>query len=74
MEKCRNNVIFTTLDSHSSSNEAILFCLRQLYKQMLEYYKLNKYNPEKDEKDNRNMLMGSISVVQSIMESVNILL
>ena len=73
MEKCRNNVIFTTLDSHSSSNEAILFCLRQLYKQMLEYYKLNKYNPEKDEKDNRNMLMGSISVVQSIMESVNIL-
>ena len=36
MEKCRNNVIFTTLDSHSSSNEAILFCLRQLYKQMLD--------------------------------------
>lgn len=71
MEKSRNNVIFTTLSSHSSSSEAILFCLRKLYKQIIEYYMLNKYNPENDEKDNKNNSNTKSAVLQSVWESVN---
>ena len=74
MGKNRNNVIFTTLNKHSSSNEAILSCLRKLYKQILEYYELNKYNPEKGEpekgeKGDKNKLKESFSLMKSIVES-----
>ena len=69
MEKLRNNVIFTKLKSHPSSSEMITFCLRKLYKQIIEYYELNKYDPEKDEKENKKNLMGSISVIGSICDN-----
>ena len=69
MEKNRNNVIFTTLNNHSSSNEAILFCLRKLYKQAMKYYELIKYNPENDEKENENNLKMSLSVIQSVIDN-----
>ena len=63
MEKFRNNVIFTKLISHPSSREMILFLLRKLYTQIIEYYKLNKYNPEKDK--GKNKLMRSVSEIGS---------
>ena len=63
MEKFRNNVIFTKLNSHPSSREMILFLLRKLYSQIIEYYKLNKYNPENDKGKNKEM--GSVSLIGS---------
>ena len=63
MEKFRNNVIFTKLNSHPSSREMILFLLRKLYSQIIEYYKLNKYNPEKDKGKNKNSLFESVSKI-----------
>ena len=63
MEKFRNNVIFTKLNSHPSSREMILFLLRKLYSQIIEYYKLNKYNPENDK--GKNKLMESVSIIGS---------
>lgn len=63
MEKFRNNVIFTKLNSHPSSREMILFLLRKLYSQIIEYYKLNKYNPENDK--GKNKLMTSVSIIGS---------
>ena len=63
MEKFRNNVIFTKLNSHPSSREMILFLLRKLYSQIIEYYKLNKYNPENDK--GKNKLMRSVSEIGS---------
>ena len=63
MEKFRNNVIFTKLNSHPSSREMILFLLRKLYSQIIEYYKLNKYNPENDK--GKNKLIESVSIIGS---------
>ena len=59
------------LNDHSSPNEAILFCLRKLYSQIMEYYELNKYNPENDGKENEDNLKASISVIYSIIGDNN---
>lgn len=68
IEKNRNNIIFTTLKEHASASQTILFCLSQLYQQIIEYYELIKYNPENDEKEKRKKMFESVFFIQKVIE------
>ena len=69
MEKVRDNVIFTTYNSVTTANKTISLCLRELSKQMVQYYILNKYIPESD--DNNNNIKDSINLYISHQDNIN---
>ena len=71
MEKVRDNAIFTTNFSHITSSKTISFCLRELSRQMIQYYIYNKYCPENDEKQNKKELEKSINIYQKIQNENN---
>lgn len=67
MEKNKDNVIFTTMKSHSSSSDALSFCLKELRKQVIEFYLLIKYSTENDAKKNEDLLKGSFNAFVSVI-------
>ena len=71
LEKVRDNTIFTTNISHTTSSKTISFCLRELSRQMIQYYIYNKYCPENDEKQNKKELEKSINIYQKIQNENN---
>ena len=72
LEKVRDNVLFTTNMSNITASKTISFCLRELSKQMIQYYIYNKYSPENDEKENKKMLEGSINIFKIVQNENNI--
>jgi len=77
MEKIRNNVIFTSLNSPSGANKCISFCLKELSKQMIEYYIYTKFSTvnedekEEEKKDNHDSNKDKIKQSIGIFEKIN---
>ena len=69
MEKVRDNVIFTTYNSVTTANKTISLCLRELSKQMVQFYIFNKYIPESD--DNNNNIKDSINLYIYHQDNIN---
>ena len=69
MEKVRDNVIFTTYNSVTTANKTISLCLRELSKQMVQFYIFNKYIPESD--DNNNNIKDSINLYICHQDNIN---
>ena len=63
----KNNVIFTTIKSHSSTSEAISYCLKELSKQIIEFYQLIKYSPQNTEIINIENLKASQEIFGSVL-------
>ena len=72
MENIRNNIIFTTFNSLVTASKTCSFCLKELSKQMIQYYIYNKYFPENDEKENKKKLEQSINMFNKIQNNNNI--
>ena len=70
MEKVRDNVIFTTYNSVTTANKTISLCLRELSKQMVQFYIFNKYIPESD--DNNNNIKDSINLYIYHQDNINV--
>ena len=66
MAKARDNIIFIINNSPITANKAITFCLKELSKQMIEYYIYNKYFPENDDNNNNNNIKDSINIYGSM--------
>ena len=62
MPKNKDNIIFAELKNKSDAKTVLEYCLRELRKQMIEFYQLVKYK-EADEVD----FFGKFSLTQSIM-------
>ena len=72
MEKIRNNVIFTSLNLPSAANKCISFCLKELSKQMIEYYIYTKFSTvDEDEKEEEKDDYKNVNGIK-IKESVDI--
>ena len=70
MEKVRDNVIFTTYNSVTTANKTISLCLRELSKQMVQFYIFNKYIPESDDNNNNN-IKDSINLYIYHQDNIN---
>ena len=69
MAKVRDNIIFTINNSPITANKTISFCLKELSKQMIEYYIYNKYFPENN--DNNNDIKESINLFASMQDKLD---
>ena len=72
LENIRNNIIFTTFNSLVTASKTCSICLKELSKQMIQYYIYNKYFPENDEKENKKKLEQSINMFNKIQNNNNI--
>ena len=54
MEKIRNNVLFTSLNDNFSNDaeKMVSWCIKELSKQMIEYYSFNNTSPEQIKQSN----------------------
>ena len=75
MERIRNNILFTSLNENFSNDieKMIQWCLKELSKQMIEYYNLNNSSPQQIYENNLqnikksfNLFNGSICFERSI--------
>ena len=60
-------MILTTIKSHSSTSEAISYCLKELSKQIIEFYQLIKYSPQNTEIINIENLKASQEIFGSVL-------
>ena len=67
MERMRNNIFFINLIEDFSNNEEkmIIFCLQELNKQIIEFYKLIKSSPEKIGENNLDNIKHSFNLYNS---------
>ena len=82
MEKMRNNILFTSLiDDFSNSDEKLIsWCIKELTKQIISFYKLTKTSPEniyqkelKGIKDSFALYNESVAIEKSVLsDSQNI--
>ena len=63
----KNNVIFTTIKSHSLASETISYCLKELSKQIIEFYQLIKFFPKNTEVINSDNLKASKDIFVSVL-------
>lgn len=64
MEKIRNNVLFTSLrDNFSNDAEKMVsWCIKEVSKQMIEYYSFNNTSPEQIQQNNLKDLKKSFNI------------
>ena len=65
MAKVRDNITFIINNSAITANKTISFCLKELSKQMIEFYIYNKYFPENND---NNDIKESINLYASIQD------
>ena len=66
-ENIRQNILFTSYNTKITANKTISLCLKELSKQMIQYYIYNKYFPEKD----NNEIKDSISLFESYQQNID---
>ena len=66
-ENIRQNILFTSYKTKITANKTISLCLKELSKQMIQYYIYNKYFPEKD----NNEIKDSISLFESYQQNID---
>lgn len=71
-EKSRNNVIFVSLKNPNSASQITSLCLRELSKQIIEFYDYIEYYPENDEKENKKNFTKSVSLFGSVTFNDNL--
>ena len=71
LAKVRDNVIFIKNMSNVTANKTISYCLRELSKQIIQYYIYNKYCPEKDENENKKILEKSVDIFKKVQNENN---
>ena len=54
-----------------TANKTISYCLRELSKQMIQYYIYNKYSPENDENENKKILEKSVDIFKKVQNENN---
>ena len=64
MLKNRDNIIFINFSEEFNENHELLaeWCLREISKQMIDFYKLAKCNPEQIKKNNLGNIKNSINI------------
>ena len=67
VENIRQNILFTSYNTKITANKTISLCLKELSKQMIQYYIYNKYFPEKD----NNEIKDSISLFESYQQNID---
>ena len=72
MAKVRDNIIFTINNSPITANKTISLCLKELSKQMIEYYIYNKYFPESEDNNNIKDSMNLYANYQDNIDNKNI--
>ena len=67
MERIRNNILFTSLNENFSNDieKMIQWCLKELSKQMIEYYNLNNSSPQQIYENNLQNIKNSFNLFNS---------